>query len=66
MAKPKIYVSALGQGEAIILLGFALGRVDFQPYAKKLYSLRLYLLLFTVEITWRTGIGDNPNAAPGL
>lgn len=41
--------------EFCLLLGFACGRVDYRPQAKFLYSLRLFLVLFRVELLWSTG-----------
>lgn len=43
-------------GEAIALLGFATGRVSYSPQSKYLYSFRLFLLLFKIEVLWITGI----------
>ena len=42
--------------EAICLFGFATGRVAYEPEARWLYSFRLFLGLFKIEILWRTGI----------
>lgn len=44
----------LWKDEAILLLGFATGRVDFQPEAQWLYSFRLFLGPFKVELLWTT------------
>lgn len=41
--------------EAIVLFGFATGRVNYEPEAKWLYSFRVFLGVFKVEILWKTG-----------
>ncbi len=43
--------------ELVCIFGFAAGRVGYLPEAKWLYSFRVFLLLFKVEILWKTGIG---------
>lgn len=39
--------------EFMIFLGFASGRVGYEPEAKWLYSFRLFLVFFRLEILWR-------------
>lgn len=38
-----------------LIVGMAGGRVSYQPQARWLYSLRFYLLLFSIEVLWITG-----------
>lgn len=40
--------------ELTLLLGFTIGRVRYQPEAHWLYSLRLALVFFKIEILWTT------------
>jgi hypothetical protein len=42
-------------GEIVMLLGAAGGRVSYMPEAKWLYSFRLFLILFKIEILFTTG-----------
>lgn len=42
-------------GEFCPILGFAMGRVSGFPDSKYLYSLRVFLILFRLEILWTTG-----------
>lgn len=44
--------------ELVCLIGFATGRVNYHPEAKWLYSLRLFLLFFKIEILWKTGLSN--------
>lgn len=37
------------------LIGLALGRVSYQPEARWLYSLRLFVGVARIELLWRTG-----------
>lgn len=45
----------LWSDEAICLFGFATGRVSYEPKAKHLYSFRLFLGLFKLELLWTMG-----------
>jgi len=42
--------------EVCLILGAAGGRVSYAPEAKWLYSVRLFLVVFKVEILWQTGV----------
>ena len=42
------------QGDSALVVGIAGGRVPFEPQAKWLYSLRVMVLFFKVEILWTT------------
>lgn len=42
--------------EFACLTGFVAARVDYSPEAKWLYSFRVFLLLFKVEILWTAGV----------
>lgn len=44
-----------GDGAGIVL-GLVMGRVSYLPQALWLYSLRIYLLFWKLEILWKTGI----------
>jgi hypothetical protein len=44
----------LCEDEVVFLLGFATGRVSYEPEYKWLYSLRLFLGLFKIELLWKT------------
>lgn len=46
-------------GELMILFGFAIGRVNYLPEAKRLYSFRLFLGLVKFEINWLTGVNKS-------
>jgi hypothetical protein len=41
--------------EAVFLIGFAAGRVSYDPQAKWLYSFRVFMGVFKAEILWQTG-----------
>jgi hypothetical protein len=45
----------LWSDESILLIGLAGGRVNYEPEARWLYSLRLFLLIAKIEILWTTG-----------
>lgn len=40
--------------EKVCILGFATGRVCYEPKYRWLYSLRIFLLVFRFEILWKT------------
>jgi len=50
-------------GELCVLFGVATGRVSYTPFARHLYSFRLFLGVARIEVLWRTG--HAPIAAPG-
>lgn len=41
--------------ESAIVVGVSGGRIEFYPKARWLYSLRIMLLVFKIEILWTTG-----------
>lgn len=43
-------------GELRLILGFVIGRVDYSPESKYLYSIRFYLIFFSMEILFKTGM----------
>ena len=45
----------LCDGEIVLVIGIAGGRVRFEPQARWLYSLRLMLLAWKVEVLWTAG-----------
>lgn len=51
-----IHPLLLRNGEFVILAGFAMGRVHYEPRARWLYSFRTFLLVFKVEILFETGL----------
>jgi hypothetical protein len=51
----------LSGDEAIFLIGIATGRVNYEPEAKWLYSLRIFLGLFRIEVLWQTGTAFETN-----
>ena len=52
----KVHLNWLWEkGEAVFVIGCAIGRVNYHPEAKWLYSFRLFLAVFKVEILWKTG-----------
>lgn len=60
---PCIKAGWTGQREAsevACLFGFVTGRVSYEPGAKHLWSLRIFFLLWRVEINWLTGIVRYP------
>ena len=54
-----IHFNWLWRDEAVVLLGFATGRVSGAPESKWLYSFRIFLVVFKVEILWRTGSSND-------
>lgn len=44
----------LWHDEFVCIFGIAGGRVDYTPAAKYLYSFRIFLGLFKLEILWKT------------
>lgn len=51
------YCAPLWQEEKMLLFGLAGGRVDNAPDSRWLYSLRIFMGVFKVEILWTTGEG---------
>jgi hypothetical protein len=45
----------LWRDEAVCLIGFATGRVNGAPHGKWLYSFRVFLGVFKIEILWHMG-----------
>jgi len=41
--------------ELVFLVGVAAGRQKYEPFAKWLYSFRVMLGVFKVEVLWTTG-----------
>lgn len=54
-----LYFNWLSGEEIIILFGFGFGRVEYLPEARWLYSFRLFLGAWKVELLWKTGILTN-------
>jgi len=52
--------------ELVLVFGFALGCVEYHPQARSLYSFRLLLGIFRLEILWTTGklISSPPPGTP--
>jgi hypothetical protein len=50
-----VHANSLIRPDGGLIVGFAGGRVPYDPTAKWLYSLRLFLLVTRVEILWTTG-----------
>lgn len=44
-----------GDGEFIFVVGIAIGRVNYAPEARWLYSLRFFFGICKFEILWKTG-----------
>lgn len=45
----------LWRHDFVMLFGLAGGRAPYQPKAQYLYSFRVFLVLFSLEILWTTG-----------
>lgn len=52
------HINWQSRSELVCLIGFATGRVGYHPGAKWLYSFRLFLLFFKIEILWETGLSN--------
>lgn len=52
------HINWQSQRELVFLIGFATGRVSYHPQAKWLYSFRLFLLFFKIEILWESGLSN--------
>lgn len=43
-----------GRDEVVCVIGFACGRVSYRPESRWLYSFRLFLGCFKIELLWKT------------
>lgn len=49
-----------GDGELRFVVGITGGRVNYLPEAKYLYSVRLLLGVFKLEVLWTTLLSESP------
>ena len=54
--RPTFSTRCISPGEYSLLLGVVCGRVSYEPIAKYIYSVRLFILFWKLEVNWFAGL----------